>query len=88
MADDPFAHIKLRKRVSIWPLTITARADYSRRLRAFQYGLTCKVRLHVRASVARLPDRGVHADLYANLYTSRFRNADAWQISPALQSGM
>jgi len=41
-ADDLFANIKVRKRVSLWPLTLTARADYSRHLRAFQYGLSCR----------------------------------------------
>lgn len=36
------AKIKLRKRITAWPLRLTLRADYSRRLRAFQYGFSCK----------------------------------------------
>ena len=49
-ADELFANVRIRKRFTVWPLTLTARADYSRRARAFQYGLSCKVRPLRRAA--------------------------------------
>lgn len=35
--------LKIRKEVPLWPLRFKLRADYSRALRAFEYGCSCKV---------------------------------------------
>ncbi len=43
-SDDMPQKIKLRKRISAWPLQLVFRADYSRRLRAFQYGVSLKAK--------------------------------------------
>lgn len=40
-SDDMPQKIRLRKRITAWPLRLTLHADYSRRLRGFQYGFTC-----------------------------------------------
>lgn len=35
--------LKIRKEVTIWPLRFKLRADYTRALRSFEYGCSCKV---------------------------------------------
>ena len=36
--------LKIRKEIPLWPFRFKLRADYSRALRAFEYGCSCKVR--------------------------------------------
>ncbi len=35
--------LKIRKEIPLWPFRFKLRADYSRALRAFEYGCSCKV---------------------------------------------
>lgn len=43
--------LKIRKEVTLWPLRFKLRADYTRALRAFEFGCSCKV--SIQAGVCR-----------------------------------
>ena len=45
--------LKIRKEVTLWPLRFKLRADYTRALRAFEFGCSCKVSIQA----GRLPSQ-------------------------------
>jgi len=73
--------LKIRKEVTLWPLRFKLRADYTRTLRAFEYGCSCKAmnaQLMAGLGCCKLSQMCVQLQKAFSEFNHRVLNAVAW----------